>query len=90
MPLVLLVWLVVGNVVSFALFGLDKRRAQQGQMRISEATLLGSAVLTGTLGAWLGMRHFRHKTRKSSFVARMVVASLIDVVVALLLIAALR
>lgn len=35
--------------------------------RISEATLLWLAVLGGSLGAWLGMRAWHHKTQHKKF-----------------------
>ncbi len=54
------------SVVSFFLFGLDKRRAVRGAFRIRERTLLLSALFGGP-GALLGMRMFRHKTRKPLF-----------------------
>ena len=72
--------------MSFALFGIDKAKAGTGSWRISEATLVGSAALTGTVGGWLGMRVFRHKTAKTSFKAKMVVATLVDAVVVVLLV----
>jgi uncharacterized membrane protein YsdA (DUF1294 family) len=74
----LLAYLVVANLASFAMFGIDKRRARAGQRRISERTLLVSALVSGTLGAWVGMSVFRHKTAKRSFRARMVATSAID------------
>ena len=81
--------LAVLNLVSFALFGIDKHRARRGARRIPEATLILSAAVSGTMGAWAGMMVFRHKTRKASFIAKMVVATLVDVallVIALVLI----
>jgi uncharacterized membrane protein YsdA (DUF1294 family) len=80
----LLVYLVVGNLVTFALFGIDKHKARDGSRRIPEATLIGASALTGTIGGWLGMRHFRHKTAKRSFQAKMVAATALDLVVLLL------
>ena len=55
------------NLVSFAQFGWDKRAARKGAWRISEGTLLGVAILGGSVGAKLGQRAFRHKTRKEPF-----------------------
>ena len=55
------------NLIAFALYGIDKRRAKQGAWRISEYTLLLAALLGGSLGALLGMRYFRHKTRHRKF-----------------------
>ena len=76
--------LVALNVVSFALFGIDKRRARRGARRIPEATLLLSALVSGAVGAWLGMRVFPHKTRKRSFLASMVLVTVIDAVILVL------
>ena len=84
-----LVTLLGLNLWSFILFGIDKRRARRQQRRIPERTLLLSAVLSGCIGAWLGMRVFRHKTRKPGFRQRMVVLTLVDaaIVAAMLVVA---
>lgn len=60
-------YLILMNLIAFALYGIDKRRAKQGAWRISEYTLLLVAFLGGSLGALLGMRYFRHKTRHRKF-----------------------
>ena len=60
-------YLILMNLIAFALYGIDKRRAKQGAWRISEYTLLLVALLGGSLGALLGMRYFRHKTRHGKF-----------------------
>lgn len=60
-------WLVAINLISFCLFGLDKWKARRSAWRISEAALLTSAVLGGSLGALAGMRVFHHKTRHLKF-----------------------
>ena len=60
-------WLVVINVVTLLAFRSDKQRAIAGDRRIAERDLLLMAALGGTIGAWLGMRLFRHKTRNLSF-----------------------
>jgi uncharacterized membrane protein YsdA (DUF1294 family) len=57
----------VMSVVTFALFGADKRRARAGAYRVPERTLLLCALFLGAPGALIGMRHFRHKTRKPLF-----------------------
>ena len=58
--------------------GFDKRRARRGGRRISERALLTSALISGTIGAWAAMSLFRHKTRKRSFIARMVAVTALD------------
>ena len=60
-------YLILMNLIAFALYGIDKRQAKQGAWRISEYTLLLVALLGGSLGALLGMHYFRHKTRHRKF-----------------------
>lgn len=55
-------WIAV-NAVTFALMGLDKRRAKRGGRRVAELTFFSLALLGGSAGAILGMYAFRHKTR---------------------------
>ncbi|MCF0196328.1 MAG: DUF1294 domain-containing protein [Bacteroidaceae bacterium] len=64
---ILTLYLIGVNVVTFVLYGVDKRRARKGDWRISEATLLLHALAGGALGALLGMKVFRHKTRHWRF-----------------------
>lgn len=61
-------YIVVINIISFLIYGADKRRARLNRWRISEVTLLGLAVIGGSAGALLGMYTFHHKTRKMKFV----------------------
>jgi uncharacterized membrane protein YsdA (DUF1294 family) len=67
MTLILLA-LSIANLIAFGLFAIDKARARSGRRRIPERTLL-TAALSGGLGAWLGQRLLRHKTRKQPFAA---------------------
>ncbi|HHK5573384.1 TPA: DUF1294 domain-containing protein [Neisseria cinerea] len=53
---------------TFALYGIDKRRAVRGKRRIPEHRLLLPALFGGWTGAYLGSRIFRHKTAKKRFV----------------------
>ncbi len=62
-----IIYLLLTNVVSFGLFAWDKQRARQGAWRIKEQTLFLWAIIGGSLGGWLGMRVFRHKTRHLKF-----------------------
>lgn len=55
------------SILSFLLFGLDKQKARQNKRRISEFTLLLVSFLGGSLGSFLAMFIFRHKTSKTSF-----------------------
>ena len=60
-------YLIVINVVTFTVYGIDKLKAKQGSWRISEATLLILAVIGGSIGALLGMKVWRHKTMHKKF-----------------------
>lgn len=61
--IILIVWLVLINLIAFAMFGMDKKRARKRQWRISEKGLFLSALLGGSIGAICGMQVFRHKTK---------------------------
>ena len=60
-------YLVLINVMTYALFGEDKKRAKEKKRRIPERTLLLLAFFGGAVGAFIGMQKFRHKTRKPKF-----------------------
>ncbi len=77
---VLICWLVAINVVALGAYGYDKAIAGRRRQRISENTLLLAAVIGGTIGAWLGMRLFRHKTAKPLFQWKFRVAVVIQAV----------
>ena len=59
--------LLLVNLVAFAAFGIDKRRARLHRRRISEAALCWLAFAGGAAGAWFAVNSFRHKTVKTSF-----------------------
>ena len=61
------IYLVAINVVTFFMYGIDKWKAKRSKWRIREATLLGMAVIGGSIGAWLGMRVWHHKTMHKKF-----------------------
>lgn len=64
----LLILLLAVNIYAYLLMYSDKQRAIHKEWRISESTLLITAVLGGTLGIWLGMRApLYHKAAKPKF-----------------------
>ena len=60
-------WLVSINVVAFGYYGYDKGQARRSSRRVPEAVLHGLSLAGGSLGAYAGMRLFRHKTIKGTF-----------------------
>ncbi len=64
---IILAALLLVNIVAFAAYGIDKRKAQKDKWRIPESTLLLMAFFGGSLGALLGMRVFHHKTKHWEF-----------------------
>ena len=64
----LLAYIVVINVIGFALMGIDKAKARKRAWRIPEATLFLIALSGGSLGTTLGMHVFHHKTLHWYFV----------------------
>lgn len=62
-----LIYLAAVNAVTFFMYGIDKWKAKKARRRISEATLLGLAVIGGSIGAWIGIRVWHHKTLHKKF-----------------------
>ena len=67
MKQIAVIYLIIINLIAFALYGTDKSKAKRGKWRISEKTLIGIALIGGSVGAFLGMHAFRHKTRRWYF-----------------------
>jgi len=59
----LLIYLIVVNIIGLFSMYIDKRKAIKKKYRIPEKTLFGIAIICGSLGSYIGMRIFRHKTR---------------------------
>ena len=68
-----MIWVACGygvmSVVTFAAYGLDKRRARRDGGRTRERSLHWLELLGGWPGAILGQAMFRHKRRKLSYMA---------------------
>lgn len=50
------IYLLIINVVTFALYGIDKWKAIHNKWRVREATLLITVLIGGSLGALLQCR----------------------------------
>lgn len=70
--LVFLVYLLIINLITFFVFGVDKLQAKRKEKketvrRVPEKTLLILSLLGGSIGALLGMKVWHHKTLHRSF-----------------------
>ena len=83
-PQLLIIYLVLVNAAAFFLMLADKLKAQKGAWRIPERTLIGIAVIGGSIGAIAGMNLFRHKTRHLKFSIGLPVILAVQVVLGLL------
>lgn len=72
--------LVVYNLVVFCVYGYDKRCAIKDKWRVPEKVHIGLAFLGGSVGAYLGMSIFRHKTKHTKFTVLVPLALLIHIV----------
>ena len=64
---VVLAYFITVNVLGLVLFGIDKWKAKHDKWRISEAILLSVTAIGGSIGAWVGMKVWHHKTMHKKF-----------------------
>ena len=83
----LFVYLLIVNAAGFALMLADKYKARKNLWRVPEATLMGVAVLGGSIGSLLGMYTVRHKTKHPKFTVGIPVILALQIVLGILLLA---
>lgn len=79
-------YLLLINIITFALYAIDKFNAKTDAWRISERMLIFFAVAGGSVGALLGMYICRHKTRKPKFKFGIPVILIIQLVIVYILV----
>lgn len=79
--MILVYWLILVNLAAFILYGMDKSYAKKGARRIPEKTLLLWAFLGGSIGAFLGMKVFHHKTLKPKFAVTVPLLMVLEIVI---------
>lgn len=62
------IYLWIINLIGFIVMGIDKHKARHNNWRIREKTLIIISIIGGSLGMYLGMFTFKHKTRHLKFV----------------------
>ena len=82
---IFLVLFLLSNLISFALFHADKKKAEKHAFRIPESNLLGFSALFGALGGILGMILCHHKTKKPKFLILMPLMAVIQIVLIIMI-----
>lgn len=77
-------YLLLVNLLTFILFGVDKYKAVHHLWRIRETVLLGFALAGGSLGGWLGLWVFHHKTHVPQFYLGLPLMALVQIVLLIL------
>lgn len=60
-------YFVLENIIGFFAMYIDKEKSPTGKWRIKESTLLIIAIIGGSIGSYLAMKIFRHKTKYAKF-----------------------
>ena len=63
----ILAYYLIASLITFVVYGVDKRRAARREWRVPEATLQSLAFAGGFPGALVGRKTFRHKLHKPKF-----------------------
>ncbi len=78
-------WAVVLNVGTFAVYAYDKYKAMSGGTRIAEIALHVLTLSGGLVGAWVGTLLLQHKISKPTFRATLIATTLVYVFSTLLI-----
>ncbi|EDX2820037.1 DUF1294 domain-containing protein, partial [Salmonella enterica subsp. enterica serovar Enteritidis] len=71
----------LANVLTLAIYGIDKTAARKTWRRVPESTLLVFGVVGGWPGAIVGQQLFRHKTQKQPFKTYFIVSVIVSILV---------
>lgn len=83
--IVIAVYILLLNILGFALMGIDKWKAKNHAWRIPESTLFIIAVIGGSIGSIIGMHVFHHKTRHRYFMYGMPAILIIQLLIIFIL-----
>ncbi|MDO4519793.1 MAG: DUF1294 domain-containing protein [Eubacteriales bacterium] len=76
----IIIYLLCMNVLGFLVMAADKQKARKKAWRIPEKVLFGIAIIGGSIGSWLGMYVFHHKTKHLRFIIGMPLIVIIQIV----------
>jgi len=77
----IVIYVVIINLISFVVMGVDKYKARKRTWRIPESTLFVLAIIGGSIGSIAGMHLFHHKTRHWYFLYGMPAILIIQVLI---------
>jgi len=77
---IVITYLIILNIIGFAIMGIDKNRAKKNKWRIKEKTLFFVAAIGGSVGSIIGMKQFRHKTKHKNFVFGMPLILILQII----------
>ncbi len=60
-------YFIIINIVGFIMAFSDKKKVENGKRRISEPTLFFVSLIGGSVGMYISMKKFRHKTKQKRF-----------------------
>lgn len=86
MAKLIIAYLLLINVITFFVYGLDKLKAKKQAWRIPEAVLLMLAVIGGSIGALIGMKVWHHKTLHNKFRFGVPIILILQIIIVLYLI----
>ncbi|MEG2042445.1 MAG: DUF1294 domain-containing protein [Hafnia sp.] len=72
-------WLLLANILTLVIYGVDKMAARKAWRRVPEATLLAFGAVGGWGGAIVGQQLFRHKTQKQPFKTYFIISVIVNV-----------
>ena len=58
---IIISYVIIINVITLMMYGIDKWKAKRSKWRMPEATLLIMAAVGVSIGAWTGIKLFHHK-----------------------------
>lgn len=86
MRYIIFYYVIIINLVTLIVFGVDKYKAKKGAWRIPEATLFILSIAGGSFGALCAMFLFRHKTQHWTFLIGIPLILVIQIVLTVMLV----
>ncbi len=77
----MLIYILIINVACFLIMCYDKAMAKSHRYRVPEIRLLLMAAIGGSIGVYIGMHVFKHKTRKLLFTLGIPIIMFIQIMV---------